>query len=101
MVRGRIEYDPPRFMTVDVAAQQIMEVITGQAEADHVIKPESPCIGVARIGSDSQQMIELPLQEMSSADLGEPLHSLVIPAAELHPLESEFVSKAYDQLVTS
>lgn len=51
------------------------------------------CVGVARVGSPTQQIVACSLADMTSASLGGPLHSLVIPAATLHPLEQEYVSQ--------
>lgn len=50
-------------------------------------------IGVARVGADSQQIVACSLAEMTSVDLGPPLHSLVIPAGELHPIEEEYLNQ--------
>lgn len=33
------------------------------------------------------------MDRMSQTDLGKPLHSLVIPAEKLHPLEEEFLAQ--------
>ena len=48
------------------------------------------CVGVARIGSDTQRMAAGTLQQLASVDLGGPLHSLVI-AGHMHPLELEML----------
>lgn len=49
-------------------------------------------VGLARIGWDNQGIVACSLEEMASIDLGPPLHSLIIPAIKLHPLESEFIT---------
>lgn len=49
-------------------------------------------MGLARIGSDNQQIIVCTLKEMSQSELGLPLHSLIIPAKNLHPLEIEYLN---------
>lgn len=48
-------------------------------------------VGLARIGSEDQNIIACSLQEMKEIDLGKPLHSLIIPAEKLHPLETSFL----------
>lgn len=48
---------------------------------------------MARVGSDTQQIVACSLAGMGGTDLGGPLHSLIIPAAQLHPLEEEYVTK--------
>ena len=50
------------------------------------------CVGLARVGSDTQQILACTLQEMKDADLGPPLHSLVI-TGHLHPLELEYLTQ--------
>lgn len=51
----------------------------------------SLAIGLARVGSDEQQILACSLSEMSETNLGPPLHCLVIPGNALHPLESEYL----------
>ena len=48
------------------------------------------CVGVARVGSDTQQIKAGSLKQMTSVDLGGPLHSLVI-AGHMHPLEIDML----------
>jgi len=55
-----------------------------------VLNEDSVCIGVARVGSDSQCLKVSTLSEMTEIDLGQPLHSLVI-VGQLHPLESDML----------
>lgn len=49
------------------------------------------CVGVARVGCDSQKIVAGTLEQMTSVDLGGPLHSLVIAADNLHPLEIDML----------
>lgn len=55
-----------------------------------VLNEGSVCIGVARVGSDSQCLQVSTLSEMTDLDLGPPLHSLVI-VGQLHPLEVDML----------
>lgn len=48
------------------------------------------CIGVARVGSDEEQIQVGSLQQMSLVDLGGPLHSLVV-VGRTHPLEQDLL----------
>jgi len=57
-----------------------------------VLHEGSLCIGVARVGSDSQTLKAATLSEMTNTDLGPPLHSLVI-VGHLHPLESDMLQQ--------
>jgi len=57
-----------------------------------VLSEDSVCVGVARVGSDSQCLSVSTLSEMTEIDLGPPLHSLVI-VGHLHPLESDMLKQ--------
>ena len=93
MMRGRDVYEPPRFMKTSEAAGQLIECIEICKDIDvpKFLTQESLCIGVARLGSDSQSIKCCSLLEMRYADLGAPLHSLVIPAS-LHEVEKEMIN---------
>nr|XP_018900760.1 PREDICTED: diphthine methyl ester synthase [Bemisia tabaci] len=87
------QYLPPRFMSTSEAAKQILQIIDKkEASAEPNLEKSVICIGVARVGSESQQIQACPLSEMANIDLGPPLHSLVI-AGDLHPLETEFLEQ--------
>lgn len=47
-------------------------------------------VGLARVGQPSQEIVYGPLSELAEADLGEPLHSLVV-AGDLHDMEAEML----------
>lgn len=92
LMKGIQEYEPPRFMSIQQASKQLLEVIEKRCKSDTSdLKSDSTCIGLARIGSDRQNIVKLTLLEASTYDLGDPLHSLVIPANEMHPLELEMI----------
>ena len=76
-------------MTVSEAAKQLMQI--GNDTAETVVNGDTQCLGVARVGSDKQEIISCSLYEMVSKDLGPPLHSLVI-VGNLHPLEEEYLN---------
>lgn len=82
---------PPKFMSVAEASQQILEIIKTRSESP--ITQSSLAIGLARVGADRQRIVACSLAKMAESDLGEPLHSLVITARELHPLEGEFLEQ--------
>ncbi|CAH0383997.1 unnamed protein product [Bemisia tabaci] len=87
------QYLPPRFMSTSEAAKQILQIIDKkEASAEPNLEKSVICIGVARVGSECQQIQACPLSEMANIDLGPPLHSLVI-AGDLHPLETEFLEQ--------
>lgn len=99
MMKGKLVYEPPRFMTASQAASQIVDCfkmesntigVTGDSNIEHSFSPNSFCIGLARVGSDDQTIIRCKLSEMVDKDLGKPLHSLVIEG-NLHPLEEDML----------
>lgn len=49
----------------------------------------SLAVGLARVGTDSQQIAAGSLRQLADSELtlGKPLHSLVLPSEKLHPLE--------------
>lgn len=95
LMRKRKEYLPPRFMSVQEAATQILTIVEKKdaLEKNTVLNEKSLCVGLARVGHDSQQIVVSTLRQMSSTDMGGPLHSMVIPAKDMHPLEVEFLQQ--------
>lgn len=95
LTKKKKEYMPPKFMSVNEASQQLLEIIKQRKELNEtmVITPDSLCVGLARVGSSTQQIIACHLQEMSKCDLGGPLHSLIIVGPCIHPLENEYLEQ--------
>ena len=111
MMRGKNIFEPPRFMTTQQAAKQIIEVITNRksfpkesneniqnGQINGLEKTERPsldenilCIAAARIGSENQSLVASTLQNLKDIDMGPPLHSLII-ASTLHPIEQDYVN---------
>ncbi|QIW96530.1 hypothetical protein AMS68_002048 [Peltaster fructicola] len=89
MARGRIVYEPPRFMTVAQCASQMLE--TEEERKKGVCVGDRLAVGVARLGSDGEKIVAGTLQELSEVDLGPPLHSLVLCGTKMHELEWEYV----------
>jgi len=83
MMRNRKVYEPPRFMTV---AQAIQQLTKAQSEFEDL-----SMVGVARLGSPDQIIRVGTGKELRDCDLGGPLHSLVIPALEVHEHEDLFL----------
>ncbi|XP_041358832.1 diphthine methyl ester synthase-like [Gigantopelta aegis] len=92
LMKGRKIYEPPRFMMTSQAAEQIVEVIEKRREecGSCVLSEDSVCVGLARVGLENQKIVVATLKQMTSVDLGGPLHSLIIPG-NLHPLESDML----------
>lgn len=85
-------------MTVAEAANQLMQIVKrkraeGIVDADLAYTETSLCVGVARVGHESQQIVVAPLDQLAARDLGGPLHSLVLPSRHLHPLEIEYMQQ--------
>jgi diphthine synthase len=81
---GRVAFEPPRFMTVNTAVAQLLEV--EERRAGGVCGPAALAIGLARVGQDTQTIVSGALSELADVDFGGPLHSLVI-AGTMHELE--------------
>ena len=56
------------------------------------VNEETLCIGVARVGSETQQIRAGNLTDLAQVDLGGPLHSLVI-VGDTHPLEQDYIKQ--------
>ncbi|BFZ63329.1 diphthine synthase [Saitoella coloradoensis] len=89
MARGRKVYEPPRYMTVAQCAEQMLEI--EELRGESVYTPNTIAIGVSRIGSHDQRIVAGTLQELSEADLGPPLHSLVLLGSRVHELEVDYI----------
>ena len=84
--RGEEVFLPPRFMSVNEAAAQLLQVASERAEP--VYTAATLCVGMARLGQPDQRIACCSLQQMMSVDLGGPLHCLVI-IGQTHELEME------------
>ncbi|XP_015176597.1 PREDICTED: diphthine methyl ester synthase [Polistes dominula] len=87
-------YMPPKFMSVAEASDQLISILEKKrkdTDKNLAFTEHSLVVGLARIGSEDQNIISCSLQEMKEIDLGKPLHSLIIPAEKLHPLEMNFL----------
>lgn len=91
LARGRKIFEPPRFMTVAECAGQMLE--TEDSRGEGVYGPRSLAIGVARLGSKDQKIVAGTLEQLATAaaDLGPPLHSLVLLGRRTHDLERDFI----------
>ncbi len=77
-------------MSVGTALSQLLEV--EEARGGGAYGPDTLCVGVARIGSDSQRIVAGSMQQLLDVDFGPPLHSLVI-AGDTHPIELEYLEQ--------
>jgi diphthine synthase len=88
--RGKFVYDPPRYMTIKEACEQLL-YIEEEVRHEGVLSRNTRCVGVARMGMDDQKIISGTMEELMEADFGGPLHSMVI-AGEIHPIEEEMIN---------
>ena len=86
LARGKKVYEPPRFMTVNTAVEQLLEVERNRKAGAYGL--DTLAVGLARLGADSQQLVAGTMQQLLEVDFGAPLHSLVLPGA-LHDMERE------------
>lgn len=94
MARGRLVYEPPRYMDIATAAQQLLEIEEDKKECAYT--PDSPCVAVSRLGLPLQTFKAGTLREMAEYDAGEPLHSLVLLGRQVHDLELDYLLQFAD-----
>ena len=76
----------PRYMTTHVAAAQLLEAEENLKQK--VYDENTPCMGLARVGTPTQKIVSGTLSDFLKHDLGEPLHSFVI-CGEMHHIEED------------
>ena len=81
-------------MSTQQAAEQLLAIADRRAKEGKAtpLHAATHCVGVARVGSDTQRLLTTTLEGLRDTDLGAPLHSLVVPG-KMHPLEEEAVAK--------
>ena len=91
-MKGRDVFEPPRFMTVQQALEQLVEIEENRGEK--IVNQEALVVGVARVGKEDQAIKFGSVAQMMKGDcgLGGPLHSLVI-CGKLHEMEAEFLNQ--------
>lgn len=94
MARGRLIYEPPRYMDIATAAQQLLEI--EELRNEKAYTPDTPCVAVSRLGSPTQKFKAGSLKELAEYDAGEPLHSLVMLGRQVHDLELEYLYQFVD-----
>lgn len=113
IIKNKDIYEPPRYMSVSQACSQIIGIIKEAIEFElveedenqtdlnikklvelKIITEDTLAVGLARVGRDDQVLRVDTVKNLSEADLGEPLHSMII-AGKLHPLEVDFLKIFY------
>lgn len=89
MARGRLIYEPPRYMDIATAAQQLLEI--EELRNEKAYTSNTPCVAVSRLGSPEQTFKAGTLLELAEYDSGAPLHTLVMLGRQVHELELEYL----------
>jgi diphthine synthase len=90
MARGRLIYEPPRYMTVKECVEELLEI--EEKRGENVYTKDTIVVGLARIGADDQKVVSGTMEEMLDVDFGAPLHSFII-TGKMHFLEAETLKR--------
>ncbi|WIA13767.1 hypothetical protein OEZ85_007317 [Tetradesmus obliquus] len=88
LARGKTVYEPPRYMSINTALEQLLEVEAARKEGAY--SEETLAIGMSRLGSPDQQIVAGSMGQLLQQDFGPPLHCLVI-AGDVHVIEEEIL----------
>ncbi|KIY70908.1 Diphthine synthase [Cylindrobasidium torrendii FP15055 ss-10] len=94
LARGRKIYEPPRYMSIPQAVNQLIEI--EESRQENILSPETTlAVALSRVGGgdENERIVAGTLAELAAHPTeayGQPLHSLVIVGKRLHPLELEY-----------
>lgn len=88
LCRGKKDYEPPKFMTINTAIEQLLEIEEKRVESAY--NEDTHCVGLVRLGSEMQKIVAGSMKDLLTIDFGPPLHCLVI-VGKTHPLEEEML----------
>eukprot|EP00587_Corethron_hystrix_P006971 CAMPEP_0113313614 /NCGR_PEP_ID=MMETSP0010_2-20120614/9967_1 /TAXON_ID=216773 ORGANISM="Corethron hystrix, Strain 308" /NCGR_SAMPLE_ID=MMETSP0010_2 /ASSEMBLY_ACC=CAM_ASM_000155 /LENGTH=276 /DNA_ID=CAMNT_0000169661 /DNA_START=22 /DNA_END=856 /DNA_ORIENTATION=+ /assembly_acc=CAM_ASM_000155 len=91
MMKGVEKFLPPRFMTINTAIEQLLEVEDSLEKK--IYSRSTLCVGLARLGQPDCTIVSGTMEELINVDFGPPLHSLVICSDDVHELEMEMLQK--------
>lgn len=94
MARGRLIYEPPRYMTIQQCCEQLLEV--EEIRSEKAYTEDTPCVAISRLGSDKQSFKSGSIKQLSQYDSGDPLHTLVILGRQSHELELDYILEFAD-----
>ncbi|KAM9915414.1 hypothetical protein OXX80_014059, partial [Metschnikowia pulcherrima] len=63
MARGRLIYEPPRYMDIATASQQLLEI--EEKRKENAYTPDTPCVAVSRLGSPTQTFKAASLKDLA------------------------------------
>lgn len=87
LLKGKMIYDQPRFMTINQALSQIKE--SEEKLGLGILKEETRFVGLARVGAPDQLIISGTFIDLIDYDFGKPLHSLIMVGKNIHSMELE------------
>ncbi|KAJ6938396.1 diphthine methyl ester synthase [Populus alba x Populus x berolinensis] len=91
-LRGKKLYEPPRFMTINTAIEQLLEIEQNRGDrGESAYNEDTICVGLARLGSEDQKIVAGTMRQLLAVDFGAPLHCLVI-VGTTHPIEEEMLN---------
>lgn len=91
MMKGRTTFLPPRFMSVNTCCEQLIEA--EEKVGEECYDPcKTLCVGLARLGQDTQQIVAGTMEELLAVDFGTPLHSFIV-CGDCHDLELEVLKE--------
>jgi len=88
LLKGKKIYEPARFMTINQAINQLLEAENSKQHG--VYSKDTLCVGLARVGQESQKIVFGKMNELIEEDFGSPLHSFII-TGEVHPSETDML----------
>lgn len=94
MARGRLIYEPPRYMSIAQCCEQLLEIELDRGTKAYT--PQTPAVAISRLGSATQTFKVGTIEELAEYDSGEPLHSLIILGRQCHELELEYLLEFTD-----
>ena len=89
--RTVLTYLPPRYMTVNQCCEKLIEAEERHRNGAYSIDT-TLCIGLARLGQETQCIKAGTMKELIQEDFGGPLHSVII-CGDLHDLELEVLQE--------
>jgi diphthine methyl ester synthase len=89
LIRGRKIFEPPRYMSITTACEQLLEIEEEQGLG--VCAGNTLAVGLARVGADDEKIVAGTLEELKTVDFGGPLHSLILVGKNVHELEIEYL----------
>jgi len=88
--KGLSKAKKPRFMTINQALDQLLELESTYKE--NVISEDTLVVGIAKLNSKEQIIKTGSIKDLIKTDFGDPIHCLIIPDT-LHFIEEEAINR--------